>query len=97
MVRHSVARGRVAILVTHLAAGHAAASEDAITDVSGWSDERLEDFLATADVVGDEELGTGVTVPHRLTLEKDGNRVRAIRLTRTSSIMPMKDRSGWLT
>lgn len=38
----------------------------------------LEAFLAGARVVHDEEVGAGVTRPRRLTLEKDGVRLRAI-------------------
>jgi len=38
----------------------------------------LEDFLANAAVVESEEVGTGVTKPRRLTLERDGMRLRAI-------------------
>ena len=64
--------------VALIAGSRVTLGEEGITDVSGWSDERLEEFLATAAVADDEELGTGVTVPHRLTLEKDGDRVRAI-------------------
>lgn len=38
----------------------------------------LEDFLANAPVVASEDVGTGVTKPRRMTLERDGVRLRAI-------------------
>jgi len=40
-------------------------------------DEDLVAFLATAPVVEDKPIGEGVTRPHRLTLERDGVRIRA--------------------
>jgi len=40
-------------------------------------DAEVLDFLATAPVVKDEPIGEGVTRPHRLTLERDGVRIRA--------------------
>ncbi len=42
------------------------------------SDDELEDFLANADIVATEEVGTGVTKPLRVTLERDGMQVRAL-------------------
>lgn len=42
------------------------------------SDAQLEDFLLNAPITGDETLDLGVTKPRRLTLERDGKRVRAV-------------------
>ena len=44
----------------------------------GMSDAEIEDFLLTATITKNEELGTGITRPRRLTLEKNGRRMRAI-------------------
>lgn len=38
----------------------------------------IESFLLEADVVAMEDVGTGVTNPQRVTLEKDGIRMRAV-------------------
>ncbi len=43
----------------------------------GMSDAEIEDFLLNAPIVQSEEIGTGVTRPLRLTLERDGQRMRA--------------------
>ena len=43
----------------------------------GMSDDEIEDFLLNAPIVESEEIGTGVTRPLRLTLERDGRRMRA--------------------
>lgn len=43
----------------------------------GMSDAQIEEFLTTATVVQSEELEVGVTHPRRLTLERDGRRLRA--------------------
>ncbi len=40
--------------------------------LSNMSDAKLEDFMRTAEVVGVEKIGTGVTKPKRVTQEKDG-------------------------
>lgn len=56
---------------------------------SGWLDpdgqplpfashEQLEEFLRTANVVSSEDIGTGITLPKKLLLEKDGVRAHAI-------------------
>lgn len=45
---------------------------------SGMTDAQLEAFLLNAPIVRDEELDLGVTKPRRLTLERDGLRVRAV-------------------
>jgi len=42
------------------------------------NDDQLEEFLATAEIVATEEVGTGVTKPLRVTLERDGISVRAL-------------------
>lgn len=52
--------------------------QEEITDVTDWPDAEIEKFLVSATIVKDEEVGSGVTNPHRLTLEKDGRRLRAI-------------------
>ena len=41
------------------------------------SDEELEEFLRKAKVVSMEPIGTGVTRPKRVTLERDGTTLRA--------------------
>jgi len=50
----------------------------------GMTDAEIEEFLLTAPVVLDEELPTGITKPHRLTLERDGKRMRAVFKTEDS-------------
>jgi hypothetical protein len=42
------------------------------------SHEELEEFLRTADIVSSEDIGTGVTLPKKLLLEKGGVRAHAI-------------------
>jgi hypothetical protein len=42
------------------------------------SDDELEEFMTNAEIVETEEVGTGVTKPLRVTLERDGIRVRAL-------------------
>jgi len=44
----------------------------------GMSDAEMEEFLRTATVIEDVELGLGVTNPHRLTLEQNDRRMRAV-------------------
>ncbi len=41
------------------------------------SDQELEDFLRTAEIVKDEEIGQGITRPRRVTLKKNGQTRRA--------------------
>jgi hypothetical protein len=48
------------------------------------SREAIEDFLAEAEVVGMEDVGTGVTNPKRVTLERNGMRMRAVFKTETT-------------
>lgn len=45
---------------------------------AGMTDDDIEAFLKSADIVQSEELGTGVTKPLRLTLSQDGVVVRAV-------------------
>ncbi len=42
------------------------------------SDQELEEFLKTAEVVSTEDIGEGITRPQRLTLRRDGVACRAI-------------------
>lgn len=42
------------------------------------TDDELEEFLKSAEVIKSEELGMGVTKPLRLTLQKDGITVRGV-------------------
>ena len=42
------------------------------------TDDELEDFLATADIVSIEEVGVGVTTPRKVYLEKDGISLQAV-------------------
>ena len=42
------------------------------------SDEAIRDFLTSAEVVAEDVIGSGITKPFRLTLEKDGIRLRSI-------------------
>lgn len=44
----------------------------------GMSDAELEEFLTNAPIVQSEKLSEGVTHPRRLTLERDGRRLRAV-------------------
>lgn len=44
----------------------------------GMSDAELEDFLRTAEITLVEDLAEGVTRPQRLTLERDGRKMRAV-------------------
>ena len=44
----------------------------------GMSDAQLEEFLLNASVTKDETLELGVTRPRRLTLERGGQRIRAV-------------------
>lgn len=44
----------------------------------GMSDAQLEEFLLDAPITKDEELDLGVTKPRRLTLERGGQRLRAV-------------------
>jgi hypothetical protein len=43
----------------------------------GMTDEEMERFLLEASVVDSKEIGTGITKPHRLTLELDGETIYA--------------------
>jgi hypothetical protein len=45
---------------------------------AGYDDARLEQFLKEAELVSEEDLDTGVTNPHRVTLRKDGVEMRAV-------------------
>jgi hypothetical protein len=45
---------------------------------AGLDDDALEVFLREAEVVGMEDLDTGITQPHRVTLRKDGIELRAV-------------------
>lgn len=74
-----IARGvRIAGLACALAAfGVAPAAGEEYADVSGWSDGQIEEFLSEGTIVSDEPIGSGVTNPHRLVLERDGVRLRA--------------------
>ncbi|CAM2068996.1 hypothetical protein SCOR_26745 [Sulfidibacter corallicola] len=42
------------------------------------NDEAIRDFLSNAEVVAEDVIGSGITKPFRLTLEKDGIRLRSI-------------------
>jgi 3',5'-cyclic AMP phosphodiesterase CpdA len=44
----------------------------------GLDDDALAAWLATAEVVGSEDLPTGITEPRRVTLRKDGLEMRAV-------------------
>ncbi len=44
----------------------------------GLDDDALAAWLATAEIVGSEELPTGITEPRRITLRKDGIELRAV-------------------
>jgi hypothetical protein len=45
---------------------------------AGLDDDALEQWLEQADIVGIEELDTGITQPQRVTLRKDGVELRAV-------------------
>lgn len=59
----------------------------------GMTDAEIEEFLFNATVVLDEELPTGITKPHRLTLERDGKRMRAVFKTEDSH--PGLEKGRW--
>lgn len=59
----------------------------------GMTDAEIEDFLLNATVVLDEELPTGITKPHRLTLEQNGRRMRAVFKTEDSH--PGLEKGRW--
>lgn len=59
----------------------------------GMSDEEIEQFLRTAEVVLVEDLSIGITRPRRLTLEQDGHRMRAIFKTKDNR--PHLQRRTW--
>jgi hypothetical protein len=42
------------------------------------TDDELEEFLINAPIIASQDLGVGVTRPQRVTLERDGIRVRAL-------------------
>lgn len=44
----------------------------------GMSDAQIEEFLLDARILANEPLSVGVTKPRRLTLERDGRRMRAV-------------------
>lgn len=50
------------------------------------SDDELAEFLRTAKVIGSEAIPVGVTLPTRLTLEKDGIQLDAIFKTESTEI-----------
>ena len=45
---------------------------------AGLDDDALERWLAEAEVLNMEDIGTGVTEPHKVTLRKDGLELRAV-------------------
>ena len=45
---------------------------------AGLDDDALERWLGEAEIVNMEDIGTGVTEPHRVTLRKDGLELRAV-------------------
>ena len=45
---------------------------------AGLDDDALERWLTEAEVVNMEDIGTGVTEPHKVTLRKDGVELRAV-------------------
>lgn len=45
---------------------------------AGLDDDALERWLAEAEIVNMEDIGTGVTEPHKVTLRKDGLELRAV-------------------
>lgn len=59
----------------------------------GMSDARIEEFLLNATVTLDEELDLGVTHPRRLTLERNGQRMRAV--FKTLDTDPDIERRRW--
>lgn len=59
----------------------------------GMSDAQIEEFLRTAEVTLDEKLELGVTHPRRLTLERNGQRMRAV--FKTLDTDPDVERRQW--
>lgn len=59
----------------------------------GMSDAQIEEFLLTAEITLDEELELGVTHPRRLTLERNGQRMRAV--FKTLDTDPDIERRHW--
>lgn len=56
------------------------------TRPNNMSDDELAEFLRTASVIGSEAIPVGVTLPTRLTLEKDGVQLDAIFKTESTEI-----------
>lgn len=50
------------------------------------SDDEIEEFLLTADIVDSKPIPVGVTAPQRLTLEKDGVRIDAVFKTLATDV-----------
>lgn len=82
-------RGRAAALVIeqgrtsafHVGGGTSAVRAEANREWQrpyGMSDAQIEEFLLNATILANEELSVGVTKPRRLTLERDGQRMRAV-------------------
>ena len=59
---------------------------------AGLDDDALEQWLQQADIVGIENLDTGITKPHRVTLRKDGVELRAVFKTVSEQIGDDSDR-----
>lgn len=59
----------------------------------GMSDAQIEEFLLNAEITLDEELELGVTHPRRLTLERNGQRMRAV--FKTLDTDPDIERRHW--
>lgn len=72
----SVRLGRSFLLLLIMISGAAHAGGD--THGRSPSDLEMEDFLLHAEIVEIEDVGVGITKPKRLTLERDGERHRAI-------------------
>ncbi len=80
----SVYRGRASALVSHNGSDYVhylgmGSQSQPVTEqrelsmqLSGMSDAQLEDFLLFAPIANVEEIGTGVTKPKRVTLDRDG-------------------------
>ncbi len=60
----------------------------------GLDDDALERWLEQAEVVGVEDLDTGITKPHRVTLRKDGVELRAVFKTVSTADYATRDRAS---
>ena len=57
--------------------------------LSGMNDSELEDFLRTGDIIEKKEIGTGITRPMKVTINKGGKTIHAVFKTYDSNSDPL--------